>query len=72
MFHRAQNFTDEERIITKSVDPSIQGTPAFSPIKAGCTTILFLSFSRESYNQDLYEFPRSWRPFSNFAATRRL
>jgi hypothetical protein len=40
MFHRAQNFTDEEWIIIKSVDPSIQGTPVFSPIKGRIITLL--------------------------------
>jgi len=35
----AQNFTDEEWIIIKSVDPSIQGTPVFSPIKGRIITL---------------------------------
>jgi hypothetical protein len=40
MFYRAQNFTDEEWIIIKSVDPSIQATPVFSPIKGRIITLL--------------------------------
>ena len=40
MFHRAQNFTDEERIITESVDPSIQGTLPFPRSKGGIITLV--------------------------------
>jgi hypothetical protein len=40
MFYRAQNFTDEQWITIKSVDPSIQATPVFSPIKGRIITLL--------------------------------